>query len=305
MTSFKQELQGLINKNKAKYVEIDEQIAQGVLNSKLDWSHDFLTVFNLKEYKFTVVKNLKEILGYNEEEFTIEKLTDPFEVVNQPFGIKKKETFHKPRYIVHEEDVELVLIFGLIAYRILIAPQFNFIPLRDSYQVRFRVFDKNGQKVRLTRRCFLYEFEEFVYEDKTYYTPVSHIDIWTANYEDVENSNVECTIISSDVDTIKAREREGQLNKAFRDILFQEYLGFRLTKRQVDIAKLLIKGETYEDIGRHLDISTNTVKDHLSTIKKRINAFLNQHSFDPINNSIKLGHFIKKYKLLESIFPPE
>lgn len=45
---------------------------------------------------------------------------------------------------------------------------------------------------------------------------------------------------------------------------------FRLTQRQQEVLRLLAKGETNKDISRHLNVSENTVKVHVTAILKAL-----------------------------------
>ena len=45
-----------------------------------------------------------------------------------------------------------------------------------------------------------------------------------------------------------------------------------ITKRQLEILKLLAHGHSYEDIGLALSLSINTVRSHVRTIYERLGA---------------------------------
>ena len=57
-----------------------------------------------------------------------------------------------------------------------------------------------------------------------------------------------------------------------------------LSKREEEVSRLLIKGETNSDIGQKLFISVNTVKSHIKSIYKKLN----------VSNRIQLIHLIQK-----------
>jgi DNA-binding CsgD family transcriptional regulator len=45
-----------------------------------------------------------------------------------------------------------------------------------------------------------------------------------------------------------------------------------LTPRQLQVAKLLSRGLTYEDIGEHLQISPRTVEHHAAELRRKTNS---------------------------------
>lgn len=57
-----------------------------------------------------------------------------------------------------------------------------------------------------------------------------------------------------------------------RSIAFEEssHMFSRLTQRQQEVLQLLAKGETNKDISRHLNVSENTVKVHVTAILKAL-----------------------------------
>ena len=47
---------------------------------------------------------------------------------------------------------------------------------------------------------------------------------------------------------------------------------YNLTERELKIVELILAGYTNGSIGEYLDISSNTVKNHISNIYKKINV---------------------------------
>ncbi|NLM97714.1 MAG: response regulator transcription factor [Halanaerobiaceae bacterium] len=44
----------------------------------------------------------------------------------------------------------------------------------------------------------------------------------------------------------------------------------KLSKRQLDVIRLLVKGYTYQEIGRNLYLSERTIKYHMEKIKEEL-----------------------------------
>ncbi|MBL4276286.1 response regulator transcription factor, partial [Vibrio fluvialis] len=55
-------------------------------------------------------------------------------------------------------------------------------------------------------------------------------------------------------------------------VLSSRMLGAVLTKREHEVVKLLVKGQTNPEIAEHFGVSLNTVKSHLHNLFKKINA---------------------------------
>jgi DNA-binding CsgD family transcriptional regulator len=51
-----------------------------------------------------------------------------------------------------------------------------------------------------------------------------------------------------------------------------------LTKRQLDILRMIAQGRTTDEIGRQLDISKYTVRDHMLSIFTKLNAVNRAHA---------------------------
>jgi DNA-binding CsgD family transcriptional regulator len=81
----------------------------------------------------------------------------------------------------------------------------------------------------------------------------------------------------------------GYLLKAKR-IKSVEFLGsmFRITKRELEVIKLLLTGLTYQDLSANINISENTLKTHISSLYGKLG----------INNKVELINLVNKLEKL-------
>lgn len=226
--------------------------------------YKFITIRDFSSIKYKVFYNMKETLGYSEDEFNLDAIYN---------------SSNSPVKITHEDDLAHKIRYDIIIHKILTE---NYIvkSFEECYESTFRVYHKNGHIITLRKTTFIFEVNDNN-------TPKSHIAIW----EVVSNSNftgVCANIISKNNPTA---------NRDFYNFN-ADILNIKLTDRQLDILELKADRKINKEIADILDIKGKTIESHISRLTKSLNGYCEDEKIDFfIYNTQDLLHFLKLYGL--------
>ncbi len=224
----------------------------------------FVTIFNFKEAKFVFLHKIEELLGYSDDEFTIEALN------NSPISSLK---------ITSEKDISHKLRYDLAIYELLKSGQF-LSSLDDCYEITFRILHKDGYEVVVRRSCYIYEISEQG-------IPLSHIDIW----EILPNMNLQYIFINL------ISKKSTNANLLFYEIN-AKILGMNLTNRQLEILKLKEERQFNKEIADNLNITEKTLDNHINRMISKLNSYFSANKIEcKIANASDLLFYSRKYGL--------
>ena len=115
------------------------------------------TLFNMQEGKYISWYKVKELLGYENSEFTIEAINNIGEI-----------------RIVHADDYEHVHRYDSIIYSLLLETNNSFGLLSDNYVLNFRILHKNGETLSIRRTSYVFDLDK---NNK----PLIQLDTWEKN----------------------------------------------------------------------------------------------------------------------------
>lgn len=304
MQSLKTKLQDLFYQDREYYKNneannVDHYINDEVknrLSNPVDIKYSFFTIFDVEKYAFTAIENIDNVLGYKSEEFKIEKLTQPY-TINQNYEIVKdpRSSDVDKNEIIHENDLKLVIVLGIIAYEVIKEMRYMIEEMKDYYQVQFRISKhsrlvKNDENrmVRIQRRCYPYRINKA--------TLKSHLDIWTV-IEDPAKRN----IITWDLSSVDPK-RKSRLNDNFNQKFLKQYLlldfGNLNSEEQTKFFKLIDKGDSDKEIAQQLNITSSAVSKRMQRLKEDINYFKESRELKPTTNRTQIAHFLRKYNFI-------
>ncbi len=224
----------------------------------------FVTIFNFKEARFDFLHRVEDILGYTQEEFTIEALNNsPASDIHITSG---KDIIHKLRY-------------DLVMYKLLTKGYF-LTSLEDCYEITFRVLHKNGKEMVVRRSCYIYEISRNG-------IPLSHIDIWEI-LPNIHHGHILINLIS---------KNNNNANLDFFNVN-AEILGIKFTDRQLEILKYKEERKLNKEIAQELKITDKTLDNHINKMIGNFNSFLMNNNIDQkIYNVSDLLYFSRMYGL--------
>jgi len=251
---------------KAKYISsIDnydkklEQIKNGLIGN-----NKFITEYNFIEKEFTNKFNIKECLGYSNEEFTIRN-------TNNNYTCNTK--------IIHEDDVKHKIRYDHITY-MLITKAYSFEALKDYYKLIFRIRHKNGSIIKVERSVFLFRMTPDG-------MPFSQLDVW-----EVSQNNT--TYVTPSYYTPNYQTIMKDFYK-----LNSEILKIKFTNKEKEILSLKDKQLHNKEIANLLNInSVRTVEKHIENMKIKVeNFYMKENIKKEINSAYEVLNFAKEYGL--------
>lgn len=248
-----------VNKEKDKcIIKLKAILDSSMLGNK------FVTIYNFAEGKFIFTHKLDEVLGYNEDVFTLENL------YNLPEATLK---------ITPEEDAWHIKRCDKVMCK-MITQKYFVNGFEDCYEITFRVRHANGHILTMRRSCYLFEIDD---ENMA----KSHIDIWEV-IPDTNFTHVCVNILSKD-----AFEK----NTAFYNTNL-DLLGIKLTERQYQILHLKDRRKINKEIAEILNITSKTLDNHINKLMKALNLYCEVFNVDyRIYNSSDILHFTKAFGL--------
>jgi DNA-binding CsgD family transcriptional regulator len=247
---------------------IDQQSFVAQYSSVLG-ANQFLTVFDLIDYKYVLHHGLTEVLGYSAEEFT--------ELALIGHGGRTP--------IIHHEDVPYYLHFGGLLHKVAATAKSPIELMKDYGWFRFRIRAKDG-------RLFAAHYLSFYFDLHKPTIPRSHIDVWSVVpiQEDARFQTDFGFFASHGFADTKAEFHR----------LNEEALGLRLTPQQARILSLLRDGLSRKQVAAELSIAEGSVDAHFTQIRTKVNDWFASHgqSSTQLSTAIQLIAFAEKYKLL-------
>ncbi len=200
------------------------------LKNQVLLSNQFLYLTDLKNKLFPYVdKNVKHILGYETEAFSLDLFFN----------------------IIHPEDQ--VFVTSLLTKLLNLAGSLKVNPLEHTLSMDFRIKQKNGHYKRMLRQTSVYK------NDKKG-NPVLMLNVCT----DISHINK-----PDRVDFSISGNKQPVLEKFLQDEINCD--SQMLSKRELDIAKYLVKGKSSREISDLLCISKNTVDTHRRNMLEKTN----------------------------------
>ncbi len=165
----------LIKSCKVKIVDVRKKpLTFAEFTNALIGSNKCATLFNMQEGKFISWYKVKELLGYDKNEFN-------HEAINNIGEIK----------IIHPDDYEHVHRYDTIIYSILLGSNNTFGILSDNYILNFRMIDKNGKTVSIRRTSYVFDVDK---ANK----PLIQLDTWEKNNRYKSNNTFPDLILTSE-----------------------------------------------------------------------------------------------------------
>ncbi len=227
----------------------------------------FITVYHFKQKKFIYHYQIHDILGYTDNEFTIEAVNN-----SNP----------SPIHVIHPDDIEHKLRYDLILYQIL-ADGVTISSLADNYEISLRIIDKENNIKRVKRQSYIFE------TDKNG-VPTSQLDIWK--------------VIPNDHPYVKVQLHHST-NEMVDEYFYKKnrtLLNFEISNRQIEILKLRNQRLDNKSIAQKLHISVKTVENHIHNVKKKMQEFCDKRKVtEPIYNMNDMLHFVRKYNIFSFV----
>jgi len=210
------------------YIDKDHsKIEDFPLNSK-----QALYVVDWQQSEINFQRNIKKLLGYDENEFNIDKILN----------------------IAHPDDLDLIKrITQAVVNHLVHNETYNLGFHNASLLMTYRFRKKDGSFIKILRQSTLYERTKsgLMKSNLSLLTDVSFFDKSEVVFWDFEAPEIE--------------------QRIFRSKVYQEFEDF-FTKREKSVIRLIAKGFKTKDISNQLFISEHTVYSHRKNILKKSNC---------------------------------
>jgi len=222
--------------------------------------YKFITIYDFHKKKFVFHHGVTQNTGYKNTEFTIDTL-------NNAQGASA--------HIIHPNDIIHKLRYDLVMYKLL-AEGVKIASLADSYEINMRIILKSGETKSVRRQTYIFKTDANG-------TPMTQLDVWEVLKDVSPYVKVRLNYSGKGV-----TKRFYQINR--------ELLGFKITKRQIEIIKLRQQRLDNKQIAEKLGVSFKTIENHIRNFTMKIQEYYSKNNIDEkTQNMNDIIHFVNTF----------
>ncbi|MFN8277102.1 MAG: LuxR C-terminal-related transcriptional regulator [Chitinophagales bacterium] len=236
--------------------------------------NQFITIFDIEKNDYVFTAHVEQALGFSATEFTEFNLNNRALITGNSKDMK---------LFLHPDDQPHFERFACLLYQLITEPDIAISPQNDYAILNFRMFNNNGELVRVEHKTFCHS----LHDSGLFH---AHLDIWTVYpFSPTDLFFPSAQFISNG--------RQGDINQRLAKIKLRLY-GFQLTTAERRVIAMMINGDSRKKIAHQLQVSEGTINSHFNNAKEKINKHLLTAEAAPISSLVQLIHYVRLFQLL-------